>query len=168
MPVNDDRPGAALHLPRGRAYICCNLIQPRFDLLMLRFLRLTAVLCLAILAANTANAQDRRPPATAAEMRLSYAPIVKRVAPAVVTISNELGQPRYPTTARTMKARRMKPNVVTPGDLSLRAEEIRPRVKMTKQFVSSVQGNCEMIAGETPKDLADRLVARLRAERILS
>jgi Do/DeqQ family serine protease len=33
------------------------------------------------------RAQERRAPASAAEMRLSYAPIVKRVAPAVVTIS---------------------------------------------------------------------------------
>jgi Do/DeqQ family serine protease len=33
------------------------------------------------------RAQERRVPASAAEMRLSYAPIVKRVAPAVVTIS---------------------------------------------------------------------------------
>lgn len=94
--------------------------------------------------------------------------VVRATCPAVVTISNELGQPRYPTTARTMKARRMKPNVVTPADLSLSPEDVRPRVRMTRQFVSTVQGSCEIIAGETPKDLADRLVARLREERVLS
>jgi electron transfer flavoprotein beta subunit len=94
--------------------------------------------------------------------------IVQAECPAVVTISNELGQPRYPTTARTMKARRMKPNVVTLADLSLSPEDVRPRVRMTKQFVSTVQGSCEMISGDTPKDLAARLVARLREERVLS
>jgi electron transfer flavoprotein beta subunit len=94
--------------------------------------------------------------------------VVQVQCPAVVTISNELGQPRYPTTARTMKARRMKPNVVTLEDLSLAPEDVRPRVTMTKQFVSTVQGSCEMIGGDTPKDLAERLIARLRQERVLS
>jgi Do/DeqQ family serine protease len=44
------------------------------------------MLATAVVAA-TAAAQERRAPATQAEVRLSYAPIVKRVAPAVVTIS---------------------------------------------------------------------------------
>jgi electron transfer flavoprotein beta subunit len=94
--------------------------------------------------------------------------VVQVQCPAVVTISNELGQPRYPTTARTMKARRMKPNVVSLDDLSLTPEDVRPRVRMTKQFVSTVQGSCEMMSGDSPKDLAQRLVSRLREERILS
>ena len=94
--------------------------------------------------------------------------VVQVQCPTVVTISNELGQPRYPTTARTMKARRMKPNVVSLDDLSLTPEDVRPRVRMTKQFVSTVQGSCEMMSGDSPKDLAQRLVSRLREERILS
>lgn len=94
--------------------------------------------------------------------------VVQASCPAVVTISNELGQPRYPTTARTMKARRMKPNVVTLQDLGLDESQVRPRVRMTKQFVSTVQGSCEMITGDTPKDVTSNLVARLRQERILS
>jgi len=94
--------------------------------------------------------------------------VVQASCPAVVTISNELGQPRYPTTARTMKARRMKPNIVTLQDLSLDEARIQPRVRMTKQFVSTVQGSCEMIAGDTAKDVADNLVSRLRQDRVLS
>jgi len=48
---------------------------------------LTALTLTAAVVATAAIAQDRRVPATQAEVRLSYAPIVKRVAPAVVTIS---------------------------------------------------------------------------------
>jgi Do/DeqQ family serine protease len=48
---------------------------------------LTALTLAAAMVATIATAQDRRVPATQAEVRLSYAPIVKRVAPAVVTIS---------------------------------------------------------------------------------
>jgi len=51
--------------------------------------RLIAVLMVAgvaVAALTPSLAQDRRVPASDAEVRLSYAPIVKRVAPAVVTI----------------------------------------------------------------------------------
>jgi Do/DeqQ family serine protease len=52
---------------------------------MIRTLSLIAALILALPAISAA--QERRTPASPAEVRLSYAPIVKRVAPAVVTIS---------------------------------------------------------------------------------
>jgi len=48
--------------------------------------RFFAALFVAILAARPALAQDRRVPSSAAELRLSYAPIVQRVQPAVVNV----------------------------------------------------------------------------------
>src|SRR5436190_23481040 len=48
--------------------------------------RLLAVTCLSAMAAMPALAQDRRVPASAAEVKLSYAPIVQRVQPAVVNV----------------------------------------------------------------------------------
>ncbi|MGD9869034.1 MAG: trypsin-like peptidase domain-containing protein, partial [Hyphomicrobiales bacterium] len=47
---------------------------------------LFAVLVLAFAAAVGAQAQDRRAPASQEEVRLSFAPIVKRAAPAVVNV----------------------------------------------------------------------------------
>ena len=93
--------------------------------------------------------------------------VVETATPAVVTISNELGEPRYPTAAAKLKARRVKPTVVSPDDLSLGADALAPRVVLTRQFVPTVQGNCEIIAGDTPAELADRLVARLREDKVL-
>ncbi len=94
--------------------------------------------------------------------------IVETATPAVVTISNELGDPRYPTAAAKLKARRVKPTVLTHDDLSLGANALAPRVVLTRQFVPTVQGNCEFIAGDTPAELADRLVARLREDKLLA
>jgi Do/DeqQ family serine protease len=55
---------------------------------MTRVLSLMTALTLAVATLTTfATAQERRVPASHAEVRLSYAPVVKRVAPAVVTIS---------------------------------------------------------------------------------
>jgi electron transfer flavoprotein beta subunit len=86
---------------------------------------------------------------------------------AVVTISNELGDPRYPTAASKIKARRVKPTVVSVADLGLSADDSEPRVAFTKQFVPTIQGNCEFIAGDSPAELADRLIARLREESVI-
>src|ERR1700709_1279988 len=52
---------------------------------MLRILLLPAA-AIACLAAFSATAQDRRVPASPAEVKLSYAPIVQRVQPAVVNV----------------------------------------------------------------------------------
>ena len=49
-------------------------------------IRSLALLLVAAGAATPALAQDRRVPASAAELRLSYAPIVQRVQPAVVNV----------------------------------------------------------------------------------
>ena len=88
--------------------------------------------------------------------------------PAIVTVSSELGQPRYPTTARKMAVRRMQPKVVQVADLGLGPDELAPRVRLVRQFVPTVQGQCEMITGGTPAEAARRLVERLRAESELS
>src|SRR5579862_9374980 len=49
-------------------------------------IRIVATLFAAVLVSTSALAQDRRVPGSAAELRLSYAPIVQRVQPAVVNV----------------------------------------------------------------------------------
>jgi electron transfer flavoprotein beta subunit len=93
--------------------------------------------------------------------------LVEASFPVVVTISNELGEPRFPTTARKIAARRMKPTVVSVEELSLPPEEREPKVTMTRQFVPTVQGNCEFLSEETPAALADRLIENLRKDGVL-
>lgn len=93
--------------------------------------------------------------------------VVEASCPTVVTISNELGTPRYPTMAGRMAARRKKATVVAVGDLAVSAEELQPRVTLTRQFVPTVQGDCEFLSGNSPADLADQLMARLRGDSVI-
>ena len=93
--------------------------------------------------------------------------IVEADLPAIVTISNELGQPRYPTTAGRIAARRKQATALSPADLGLSSEELQPRAVLLKQFVPSVQGNCEFLTGDTPAQLAAVLIERLRADQVL-
>ena len=93
--------------------------------------------------------------------------VVEADLPAVVTISNELGAPRYPTGARSMQARRMQPTIVTLADLGLAEGKLAPRVVLERLFAPSVQGNCEFINGASPAESARTLIVRLREERLL-
>jgi electron transfer flavoprotein beta subunit len=93
--------------------------------------------------------------------------IVEVGGPVVITISNELGDPRYPTGLQTMKARKVKPQQVAPAALELGAGGGRPRVTVTRQFVEPIIGRCEIIQAESAAAAARELVSRLRADRTL-
>jgi electron transfer flavoprotein beta subunit len=93
--------------------------------------------------------------------------VVEAGLPAVVTISNEFGAPRYPTAARSMQARRMAPLVVSPGELGVSPEELNPVVKLVRLSAPSVQGHCQFLNGESTAETARQLVALLRQERLI-
>ncbi len=89
--------------------------------------------------------------------------IVEAPLPAVVTVSSEIGTPRYPTAARKIQARRMAPAVWTPESLGVADAELAPRTVLVRQLVPELHGHCEQIAGSPPES-ARALVARLAAE----
>lgn len=86
--------------------------------------------------------------------------VVTASLPAVVTVSNELGEPRYPTSRSMIEARRNPPT-------TRQAEELldatgRHAVELVQLFLPDPRGGeCEMIAGETPADRAQALMRRL-------
>jgi electron transfer flavoprotein beta subunit len=88
--------------------------------------------------------------------------------PAIVTISNELGEPRYPTAKDKLAARRRQPDVFDLARLSLAPDDLRPRVSVLRQVVPVVQGQCEFLGDGTPAELAERLIERLRAENVIA
>ena len=92
--------------------------------------------------------------------------VVEGTTPAVVTVSNEMGDPRFPTAKAKMAARKKKPTKISVDDLGLSADELTPKVVMTKQFVPEVQGNCEFIEG-SPAEAAQTLIDKLRADSLI-
>lgn len=87
--------------------------------------------------------------------------------PAVVTVSSELGEPRYPTMPKKMAARKVTPTVVTADELPVDGGELTARVRLTRQYVPAVEGDCEMIAGDGPAASAGTLIARLIEDKTL-
>ena len=67
---------------------------------------------------------------------------VEAAMPVVVTISNELGEPRYPTMKAKMQARKRAPTVVTVESLDVPSDELVPTVVLVRQFVPEIAGDC--------------------------
>jgi S1-C subfamily serine protease len=57
-----------------------------YGILFMTYLRICTAILVTVAAMTQASAQDRRVPASPAEVKLSYAPIVQRVQPAVVNV----------------------------------------------------------------------------------
>ena len=93
--------------------------------------------------------------------------VLEGALPAVVTVSNELGEPRFPG-ARDKMAARKKPAVeIALADLGLTDEQLTTGVVLAKQYVPEVHGQCEFIEG-TPAEAAATLIGRLRAEKLIA
>jgi electron transfer flavoprotein beta subunit len=96
--------------------------------------------------------------------------VVEVSLPAVITVSNEIGEPRYPTIKGIMSAKKIEPVVWKPADIGVEASQIGAagqRAKMAKLFQPVQEGECEMAEGETPEEAGANLALKLREAKIL-
>ena len=96
--------------------------------------------------------------------------VVEASLPAVVTVSNELGEPRYPTLRGIMAAARKQPTVWTGKDLGLdesQAGKAVARSEVLKLFIPTKEAKCEMVSADSPQEAAVNLAQRLRDAKLL-
>ena len=96
--------------------------------------------------------------------------VVEAAPPVVVTVSNELGEPRYPTLRGIMAAGRKKPTVWSAGDLGLDASGVGlsgSKVKIMKLFQPEKVSQCEFIPGDSPAEIGANLALKLREDKII-
>ncbi|MFC2032411.1 electron transfer flavoprotein subunit beta/FixA family protein [Chloroflexota bacterium] len=90
--------------------------------------------------------------------------------PALITVSNEIGEPRYPTIKGIMSAKKKEPTIWNPADIGVEAAEIGAsgrRAKILKLFQPVREGKCEIVEGESPEEAATNLAVKLREAKIL-
>jgi electron transfer flavoprotein beta subunit len=91
--------------------------------------------------------------------------VVEAPLPALVTVSNELGQPRYPTLRGIMAATRKRPTIWTAADLALEPDKVQPRMTLEDLFVPVRKAACEIIEGDDDADAGRKLALRLREDK---
>ena len=90
--------------------------------------------------------------------------------PCVVTVSNELGEPRYPKLPQIMAAARKEVKVWTAADLGLQPDDIGAagaRLSLQRLFIPEVNGQVELIAGDGPAEMAIALAGALRDAKLI-
>lgn len=85
--------------------------------------------------------------------------------PAVITVSNELGDPRAPTLKGVMQARRKKATVWTAADVGVAAQS--PHVRRIDLFVPQTESNCQFVQGADTEEKASGLLDVLRQEQLI-
>jgi electron transfer flavoprotein beta subunit len=88
--------------------------------------------------------------------------VVEAPTPAVVTVSNELGEARYPTLRGIMAASRKQPERLTLAELGLNAEALSPALSLRRLFIPESESQVELIEGEDEADAGRKLALRLR------
>jgi electron transfer flavoprotein beta subunit len=95
---------------------------------------------------------------------------VEQPMPAVVTVSNEFGEPRYPKLQQIMQAARKTVTTWKVADLELDPSTVGAagsRLKLERLFIPESGGQVELMEGDTPEEQAKALIARLRDEKVL-
>jgi len=90
--------------------------------------------------------------------------------PALITVSNELGEARYPTIRGIMAAKKKEPVIWKPADIGVEPSRVGAagrRTKLVKLFQPVREGKCEIIEEESPEEAAVSLALKLREAKIL-
>jgi electron transfer flavoprotein beta subunit len=95
--------------------------------------------------------------------------VVETQLPAVITVSNELGEPRYPTMKGIMEATKKQPTRWKPADIGLEPAKTGASGMCTRVldlFQPVREAHCEIVSGESPNEIGVNLATRLREEKV--
>lgn len=96
--------------------------------------------------------------------------VVETPLPAVITVSNELGEARYPSVKGIMAAKRVEPIVWKPADIGVDTSQIGAagqRSKLLKLFQPVREGKCEIVEGGSAEEAGGNLAAKLRDAKVI-
>jgi electron transfer flavoprotein beta subunit len=90
--------------------------------------------------------------------------------PAIVSVSNEFGEPRYPQLRQIMLAAKKTVQVWSAADIGLGADQLGSGnrwLPLEALYVPKVESNVEIIEGDTPEEKARTLAQKLRAAKLI-
>ena len=96
--------------------------------------------------------------------------VIEVLLPALITVSNELGEPRYPTIKGIMAAKKIEPVVWKPADIGVEPSQIGVagrRTRLLKLFQPVHEGKCYFVEGESLEEAGVNLALKLREAKLL-
>ena len=102
---------------------------------------------------------------TVERVLMDGAETVEATTPCVITVSNELGEPRYPQLRQIMAAARKEVKALTASDLGI--DGAKNRVVLEALFVPETEVETEFIEAETLKEAGANLAVRLREAKLI-
>jgi len=96
--------------------------------------------------------------------------IVEAEMPSLITVSSEMGEPRYSTISGVMAAAKKDPIIWGAGDIGVSDSEVGAvgrKTRVKKIFKPIKEMECEIIEGETEQEAAEALAYRLQEENLL-
>jgi electron transfer flavoprotein beta subunit len=97
--------------------------------------------------------------------------IVQAPMPCVITISNELGEPRKATLRETMRAAKKPTHVQTLEEIGFDVQRLRTereRVQVRERlFVPSKEIECDLVVGESAQEMAKKVISKLSASKLI-
>lgn len=87
--------------------------------------------------------------------------------PAVVSVSNELGEPRYPKLPQIMAAGKKQVTIWAASDLGLDSDALAPRITLEALYVPVVDTKVEIMEGDTPEEQAMALAKKLADAKLI-
>lgn len=96
--------------------------------------------------------------------------VIEVTLPAVITVSNELGEARYATLKGIMAAAKKQPTIWKPADIGVSPSEVGAagrRTKLVKLFQPVKEGKCEIIEADSLAEAGAKLAQRLREAKLI-
>ncbi|UCG09792.1 MAG: electron transfer flavoprotein subunit beta, partial [Dehalococcoidia bacterium] len=96
--------------------------------------------------------------------------VVEVALPALLTVSNEIGEPRYPTIKRSLAAKKIAPTVWKPADIGLETAQVGAAGRQTEiaRLFQPVRGvKCQIMEGESAEEAGVNLALRLREAKLI-
>jgi electron transfer flavoprotein beta subunit len=97
--------------------------------------------------------------------------VVETTLPAAITVSNELGEPRYPTIKGIMASTKKQPVRWKPVDIGLEPAQAGASGRSTrilKLFQPVREATCEIVSGGSPDEIGANLASKLREAKVFT
>ena len=96
--------------------------------------------------------------------------VVEAPMPCLVTVTSELGEPRYAPLKGIMAAAKKQPIIWKPQDIGVDPSKVGAPgrlTKLSKLFQPVKEAKCEIIGGDSPAEAAVNLALRLRQAKVI-